>query len=200
MLKRLRPHHLLWIASGVGAALVLACGRTPGTPTTSSTVAVMITDSPFTDARALLVTFSEVSAHSSGGGWVTVPFSGGATSRTCDLTRLMNNAQDVLGVGALAPGHYTDLRLTVSSATIYFQTTTTGPTACANQVALSSSTETGTPVTVSSGQLQFNRQFDLDSGPSPTEILLDFNGNASVVALGNGAYRMTPVVAISSIQ
>src|SRR5262249_26450761 len=34
------------------------------------------------------VTFSEVNVHSSGGGWITVPFAGGASSRTCDLKKL----------------------------------------------------------------------------------------------------------------
>ena len=114
--------------------------------------------------------------------------------------RLANSAQDVLGVGALPPGHYTDVRLTVSSATLYFQTTTTSPTPCATEMTLSSGAETGTPVTVSSGRLELNRQFELAAGPSPTQILLDFKGDASVVATGNGAYRMTPVIAISSIQ
>jgi hypothetical protein len=200
MWKHLKPHHLLWLGSVIGVVMVLSCGKTPGAPSSSSTLAVMITDSPFTDAQALVVTFSEVSAHTSGGGWETVPFTGGATTRTCDLKRLVNSAQDVLGVGALAPGHYTDLRLTVSAATIYFQTTTTGPTACATAMTFSSSTETGTPVTVSSGQLQLNRQFDLATGPSPTQILLDFNGDASVVATGNGVYRMTPVIGIVNVQ
>ncbi len=128
---------------------------------------------------------------------MTVPFSGGATTRTCDLKRLAGSAHDVLGVGALTPGHYTDLRLTVSSATLYFQTTTTP---CAAAMTFSSTTETGTPVTVSSGQLQLNRQFDLTSTTTPTQILLDFNGDASVVQTGVGVYRMTPVISVVSVQ
>ena len=69
----------------------------------------MLRDSPFTDAKALLVTFSDVSCTSSSGGdFVRVPFSGGATSRTCDLKKL-SSSSDVLGTGALNPGHYTQI-------------------------------------------------------------------------------------------
>jgi len=92
----------------------------PGNPVTTSSLTLMLKDSPFSDARALLVTFSEVNVHASGGAWVTVPFAAGGTSRTCDLKKL-ETAQDVLGVGSLPAGHYTQLRLVVSSAAIYFQ-------------------------------------------------------------------------------
>ena len=72
-----QPRHLLWIVPLAAAALVVACSKTPGAPSTSSAVSVILTDSPFTDARALVVTFSDVSAHMSGGNWVTLPFAGG---------------------------------------------------------------------------------------------------------------------------
>ena len=199
MWSRFKHRRLLWVLPAVVVALVIACGRNPGAPSNSSTLAVLITDSPFSDAQSLLVTFSEVSAHMSGGDWVTLPFSGGATTRTCDLKRLVNSAEDVLSTGPLTAGHYMDLRLTVSSATIYFQTATTNATPCATAMTLASSTETGTPVTVSSGQLQLNRQFDV-TGTTTTRIMLDFNGDSSVVATGNGAYRMTPVISVVSVQ
>jgi hypothetical protein len=37
---------------------------------TTSSLTLMLKDSPFSDARALLVTFSEVNVHASGGAWV----------------------------------------------------------------------------------------------------------------------------------
>src|SRR5260221_13462622 len=72
----------------------------PANPVTTSSLTLMLKDSPFSDARALLVTFSQVNVHASGGDWVTVPFAAGAASRTCDLKKL-ETAQDVLGVGSL---------------------------------------------------------------------------------------------------
>lgn len=155
----------------------------------------MLKDSPFSDAKALLVTFSEVNVHASGGDWITVPFAGGVSSRTCDLKKLQT-AQDILGVGTLAAGHYTQLRLVVSSATIYLQNASSGP-ACAPSIAAPSGTNA--PVNIPSGEVKLNREFDLTSGGG-TMILLDFDGDGSVRLTGNGRYMMTPVIGIVSVN
>jgi len=172
-------------------------------PGTGSRITLMLKDSPFSDAKALLVTFSEVNVHASGGGWITVPFAGGASSRTCDLKKLQT-AQDILGVGTLAAGHYTQLRLVVSSATIYLQNASSGP-ACAPAISISASSGTTFPVDIPSGEIKLNREFDLTSGGG-TMILLDFDGDRSVRLTGNGngqgggRYMMTPVIGIVSVQ
>ena len=223
----LRHRRLLWALPIVVAAIVAtvaACNRSPsesGSPTSPSSpanpdnptnptnpgnpvnpgakgvLAVKVTDSPFGDATALLVTFSEVSAHASGGDWATLPFADGGGTRTCDIKRLVG-AQDVLGTGPLAAGHYTQLRLAVSSAAIYFKRATTGPV-CAATLALQGGAETGTPVDIPSGVLHLNREFDLPASGATT-ILLDFDGDKSVLKTGNGAYKMLPVVGIVSVQ
>src|SRR3954469_22945875 len=117
--------------AAAAAAIVIGCGSSPSGPSnTGSTLNVMIKDAPFSDAKALLVTFSEVSAHVSGsGGFSVLPFSGGGTTRTCDLKKLAT-AQDILGTGTLAAGHYTQVRLVVSSAIRYFDNPSSG-SACA---------------------------------------------------------------------
>ncbi|MDX6435086.1 MAG: hypothetical protein QOE54_7452 [Streptosporangiaceae bacterium] len=179
-----------------------AARSAPGSTGTSS-LTVMLKDSPFSDAKALLVTFSEVNVHASGGGWVTVPFAGGASSRTCDLKKL-ETAQDILGVGPLPAGHYTQLRLVVSSAAIYLQNASSGP-ACAPAIATPAGTNA--PVDIPSGELKLNREFDLTSNGGTT-ILLDFDGDQSVKLTGNdnghgnggGKYIMTPVIGIVSVH
>src|ERR1044071_2717124 len=103
------------------AFAVIACSNSTTSPTTSTptpsgsgtmppattaTLKVMLKDGPFVGAKALLVTFSEISAHVSGGDFASLPFVGGASSRTCDLEKL-TTAQDVLGTGPLPVGHYT---------------------------------------------------------------------------------------------
>ena len=108
---------------------VSACGDSATGPTGSSRLTVMLKDTPFADAKSLLVTFTEVSVHKAEGEWITVPFAGDASSRTCDLKKL-TSAQDVLGTGPLTPGRYTMVRLTVSSAALYFENAAAGP-ACA---------------------------------------------------------------------
>ena len=68
------------------------------------TLTINLTDTPFGEAQAVLVTFNEVQVHRSGSGWVTLPFAGSASSRTCDLKKLVG-AQNVLGTGQLPSGH-----------------------------------------------------------------------------------------------
>jgi hypothetical protein len=174
----------------------------PGAAARPSSLTLMLKDSPFSDAKALLVTFSEVTVHASGDSWVTLPFASGASSRTCDLKKL-ETAQDILGVGPLPAGHYTQLRLVVSKATIYFDNASSGP-ACAPSIAAPGGANAA--VDVPSGELKLNREFALvaDGG---TTILLDFDGNQSVKQTGNGngrgnagGYMMAPVIGIVSVH
>jgi hypothetical protein len=178
-----------------------APGGTGGS--TSSTVSIRLTDSPFSDAKALLVTFSDVSIHQADpGDWKTIPFASGA-SRTCDLKKL-NGATDVLGVGALASGKYTQIRLNVASATLYFDNpSAAGP--CAPQIAAPAGR--AAPVDVPSGEVKLNNEFTVSG--SATTITLDFDGDQSVRQTGSGngngngnntKYMMVPVIRIVSIQ
>ena len=183
----------------VAVVAAFACGGSSDSPTAASragaTMNLMIKDSPFTDAKSLLVTFSEVSAHKAEGEWMTLPFSGGASSRTCDIKKL-TDAQDVLGTGPLTPGHYTMIRLEVTSATLYFDNAASGP-ACAATV--TAPTGKSAPVDVPSGVVRLNREFDLTS-TTATTMLLDFDGDKSVHTTGNGRYMMTPVIGVVSVQ
>ena len=176
-----------------------ACGGSSTSPSGSTgTLRMMLTDSPFTDAKSLLVTFSEVDAHKSDtadGTWAKLPFAGGATSRTCDLKKLQN-AQDVLGTGPLTTGHYTQVRLVVSASVIYFDNAATGD-ACAATIAAPAGRNAN--VTIPSGEVKLNREFDVSSATTTT-MLLDFDGDKSVRDTGNGQYMMSPVIAVVSVQ
>lgn len=182
---------------GVAVTAAYACGNSPTAPSSAGgTLNLMITDSPYSDAKSLLVTFSEVTAHRSEvGGSNPLSFAGGATSRTCDLKKLVG-AQDVLGVGALPAGHYTQLRLVVSSAMLYFDNASTGP-ACAP--AITAPAGRSATVEIPSGEVKLNRQFEVTS-TAATTILVDFDGDKSVHEMGNGRFRMTPVISVVSVQ
>ncbi len=187
----------LTVAVAVAVA-TYACGG-PTSPTGTGTLNLRITDSPYSDAKALLVTFSAVSAQQgdTDTGRTNLAFAGGATTRTCDLKKLVN-AQDVLGVGTLPAGHYTMVRLVVSSAALYFD----NPTAAADPACATTMTVPAgrtAALTIPSGEVKLNREFDVPTAGATT-ILLDFDGDRSVVELGNGGYRMTPVIAIVSVQ
>jgi len=189
----------LAVASIVASVVASACGGSPSSPSgNSGTLNLRITDSPYSDARALLVTFSEVSAHRADtpdSAWVSLPFAEGATARTCDLKKLVN-AQDILGVGSLTAGRYTQVRLTVSQATLYFDNPSAGG-ACAPTVVPPSGRSAA--VEVSSGEVKLNREFEVAAGGSTT-MVVDFDGDRSVIQQGNGAYRMSPVISVASVQ
>jgi hypothetical protein len=176
----------------LGAA---ACGNSPSGPSGSGTLTVKVTDSPFTDARAVFVTFSAVEAHRTDTDFTAVPFAGGASSRTCDLKKLENAADDVLGTTTLTPGDYTQVRLTVSAATLYFDNPSTGP-ACA--ATLQAPAGNSAALTIPSGIVKLNRPFTVPAS-SVTTMLLDVDGDGSIHTTGNG-YTMNPVISVVSVQ
>jgi len=177
------------------AATMVACGDSATGPTGTSRLTVLLKDTPFADAKSMLVTFSEVSVHKADGEWVTVPFSGDASSRTCDLKKL-TSAQDVLGTGPLAPARYTMVRLVVSSAALYFENAAAGP-ACAPTIAAPAG-RTGA-VEIPSGEVRLNRPFEV-TADTGTTMLLDFDGDRSVRETGNGRFMLTPVITVVSVQ
>jgi hypothetical protein len=218
----------LTISAAVLATLAaFACtgSDTPATPTASTpaptstnpaptsgggangTLAVHLTDSPFSDAKALLVTFDDVSVHRADPGeWRTLPFASG-TSRTCDLKKL-NGATDVLGVGSLPAGKYTQVRLNVSSAVIYFDAASVGGP-CAPSIPAPAGANA--PVDIPSGEVKLNNEFTVTG--SATTMLLDFDGDQSIHQTGSGSgngngkgnggsgkYMMSPVIRVVSVQ
>jgi Domain of unknown function (DUF4382) len=195
---RFRTLFALLLAAALTA---FACGESSTSPTSPSTrpstLNLMIKDSPFTDARAVLVTFSEVTVHRSNvsGGAERLPFAGSATSRTCDLKKL-TNAQDVLGTGTLPAGHYTQVRIVVSSAVLYFDNAAEGP-ACAPTITAPAG-RIGS-IEIPSGEVRLNREFTVsDSGA--TTMLVDFDGDRSIHLTGSGRYMMSPVINVVSVQ
>ena len=187
----------LWSCSSGSGNTTSSGGIGPtGTGGTGGTLTINITDTPFNDAQAVLVTFSEVQVHTSSNGWNTVPFDRGSSSRTCDLKKLVG-AQDILGVGSLPAGHYTQIRLVVTQSTLYFDNPSALGPACSASITAPSGKNA--PLEISSGEIKLNREFDLTAGGSKT-ILLDFDGDQSIKKTGNDIYKMNPVISIVSVQ
>lgn len=188
---------IIAILAIVATAGIAACGDSVTSPSGNGNLSLMIKDSPYSDAKALLVTFSEVTAHRSGeGGFTRLPFGDvSATSRTCDLKKLVDR-QDLLGVGTLPEGHYTQVRLVVSSATLYYENPSDGP-ACATTIPVPAGRSA--TIEIPSGEVRLNREFDVTATGSTT-MLIDFDGDRSVTETGNGRFRMTPVIGVVSVQ
>jgi hypothetical protein len=192
---------IMALAVSVAATASYACGSdNPASPSGAGNLRLMITDSPYSDAKSVLVTFSEVSAHVSStesGGRTNLAFAGDAASRTCDLKKL-EQAQDVLGVGTLPAGHYTMIRLVVSRAALFFDNALPADApACAPTVTPPAGRSAN--LVIPSGEVKLNREFDVaESGA--TTILLDFDGERSIHEQGNGVFRMSPVIGVVSVQ
>lgn len=198
--KRFRvfvPLVMAFIALGCSSGGGGSSASSPSGPTSAGegTATVLLTDSPFSDAKAVLVTFSEVSAHKSEGPFITLPFSPASASRTCDLKKLVG-AQDVLGTGPLPTGHYTQIRLVVQSATLYFDNPSIG-SACAPAIAAPAGASA--PLEIPSGEIKLNREFDVTAN-NVTTITLDFDGDRSINKTGSGKFIMKPVIAVVSVQ
>ena len=184
------------IACTAGAT---GCGGSPSSPSGSGSLHVMLKDSPFHDAAAVFVTFDAVGAHQdTDADFKPLTFDGGATSRTCDLLRLQkDDTFDVLGIGTLTAGHYTQVRLHVSDAKLYLgDKPSTGDPCGATLVPPAG---TPVPLTIPSGEVKLNREFDVPAGGTTT-LRLDFDGDHSIIQTGNGTYMMKPVIAIVGVN
>ena len=186
---------LTWLFWGGIAAAACGCGGSPTGPSGAATLNLRMTDGPFADAKAVLVTFSELAVHRAEEEWVVVPFAG-ANSRTCDLKKLESGAQDVLGIGALTPGHYTQIRLVVDRAQLYFENDSADSPACAPSIVIDGPSAS---LEIPSGEVKLNRAFEL-TADNATTILLDFDGDKSIRQTGNGRYTMAPVIAILGVE
>ena len=185
----------LLLASALVASV--GCGSDTGPSGQTGTMRVMLKDSPYTDAKAVLVTFSDVSAHrsdQSDASWSRVPFADGGGTRTCDLKKLQT-AQDILGTGPLTVGHYTQVRLIVSSAALYFDNAAAGA-ACGSSIATPAGRSA--PLEIPSGEVKLNREFDVTG--NTTTMLLDFDGDRSIHETGNGRFMLSPVIGVVSVQ
>ena len=102
----------------------------------------------------------------------------------------------MLGVGTLPAGHYTQIRLVVSSATIYFENAAGGDP-CAPTIATPSGRHAA--LDIPSGEVKLTRPFDV-AASGGTTMVLDFDGDRSIHQTGNGRYLMRPVIAVVSVQ
>ena len=190
------------VLAATALVVTVACsGSSPSSPSGSSgsgggagTFNLRITDSPYGSAKAVLVTFSEVAAHRDGD-WKTLPFPGGST-RTCDLKKLQNNAQDLLGTGTITPGQYTMIRLNVQSAKIYFDNSSQSATPCAPSIAEPAGASYA--LNIPSGEVKLNGTFTLTNSAATT-VLVDFDGESSIHQNGSN-YTMNPVIRLKSVQ
>lgn len=161
---------------------LFACGGGGGGGTGSSgSLSMAITDAKPSlppGVVQVLVTIDEVSVHASGGDWISLPLA--QTPFTIDLLQFTDgHTTQLVPEVMLTPGHYTQIRLGVQSATIV--------------------TDTGSQIqaTIPSGNLKTAEQFEFDvTGGGAVDLTVDFDLSQSLVATGADSFMLKPVLHI----
>jgi hypothetical protein len=179
----------------IGALGAAACGESPSSPSsTDARFVLRLSASSFGTAPAVLVTFSRVRAIRSSGGSTDVALTGNAAQYTCDLRRLQQSDGEI-AAGTLAAGDYSEVRVTVQSATIYLDNTSS--VACAANLTSPGGRSTaisGTPTDV-----VLSRAFRMDAG-TDTAMRIALTSEQSIRATGGGAFTFQPVVTVLSVN
>ncbi|HJX36609.1 MAG TPA: DUF4382 domain-containing protein, partial [Dehalococcoidales bacterium] len=187
-------------------AMVLAGCAAQSTSNQTGSIEVRVTDAPPNqDVTSVMVTVTSVQIHLAGNsasptttqsststttttatststitttdsdsGWITLNLSGPSTF---DLLKVQGLEQ-VLAVGDLAPGQYTQIRMAVSKI----------------QVAISGGSLQ--EATIPSGDLKFVQPFNVVAGKA-TVILFDFDAAHSINITGNGKIIFKPVIKLT---
>jgi hypothetical protein len=181
----------------VAALAGLSCGGDSGTaPDGGGTLVVQMHDAPFNDALAVLVTFSEVSVRSDDGDMEGLAFEGSA-SRTCDLKRLEDGHNEVLASGSPPEGRYTQIRLVIAGAHLFFESDTQLPACRANP---QNPGGRDRAISIPTAVVTLDREFEVREN-ARTTITLDFDGEKSIFAGGaSGLFHLNPVIRVVSID
>lgn len=156
--------------------LLVGCAEEYGT------LALSLTDAPLENVEALEVTITDIAVHTAGGQMAetntTAPLAGwnviSEETQTFDLIEIKDTTVP-LGTSDLPIGKYTQVRLTVESATA----TIDGEEYDVN---------------VPSGVIKLNHPFDILAGVT-TSLTLDFDAEQSLTETGNG-YNLKPTIKI----
>lgn len=147
----------------------------------NGTLQASMVDAPDPSVSAVTITIDRVQAHiadisntndNNDGNWQTLT-TAAQTINLLDFAKV----EKLLGSATLPAGHYTQIRLFVSSASVTDKDGTF-------PLNIPSALQTG---------LKINVNYDINPNQITT-ILLDFNVNRSLDKLGNGQYQLHPVI------
>ena len=177
-----------WIILSLSLLIVVSCGGGGGGSVGYGEVSMDITD-----AKPLLpegttnlwITFTEVMAHKSGGGWMSLPLP--QSPYTIDLLYFSDGfTTELVPPVNLESGKYTQIRIVVSEAEISID---------------DGEKVTDYPIIVPSGNLKTDKNFTFDVvGGGALYITVDFDLSQSIVVIddesGTLSYKLKPVLHI----
>jgi hypothetical protein len=176
------------IMAGAMSLILTACGGGGSGSPATSTLHVLLTDTPACGYDHVYITVDHVEISTDGYSWTSIPVDS-TVSQPIDLLNLTNGALLSLGQAPLSAGTYEQVRLVLKS---------NGNAApWANSVVLSSDPSTQIPLTTPSAQQSGYKivgPFTVQAG-TQADLVLDFDACKSVVVAGNsGKYLLKPVV------
>jgi hypothetical protein len=148
-----------FILLGLVVAALFALVGCGGGGSGPGTLRVFMADAPLPNVTSLQITIDRIEAHHNGE-WVVIE----SAPQTIDLLNLTQTAM-VVAEGGLPAGHFNQVRLFVSEATVVDD----------------------------EGTHSVNIPADVSEN-TVTAILLDFNVEQSLHQLGNGSYQLQPVI------
>jgi len=145
--------------------------------------------------EAALVTFTELSVRREDADFVPLALVDGSP-RTCDLNQLTGGHSEALSATPLPAGDYGQIRLIISSATLYFANQASPP-ACAPRIPAPRGRQAS--VTVPPGEVRVAAQFDVGAGATTT-LTLEFDGDRSFLETAPGVYELRAVIRVASVE
>jgi hypothetical protein len=141
----------------------------------------MLEEPPGKVITNVFVTIDEVLVHKSGGAWVSLDLPDSPSPFEIDLMQYSDGTTtELVPPVALEAGRYTQVRLSVVSARIVFN----------------NDPNDQEDVTVPSGNLKTDQNFEFTVGGAAVDITVDFDLSKSLVRQGNGSYQLEPVLHI----
>jgi hypothetical protein len=177
---------LIWLTVLFSVMFLTACGGGGGSSSGGTgTLSMAITDAkPMLPEGVtnLFVTIEEVLVHKSGGGWTSLPLV--ESPYTIDLLQFQDgNVTELAPPTKLKSGKYTQVRLVVSSAEIFFD---------------NESSTAEEPVTIPSENLKTDKNFIFNVGKdAAVDLIVHFDLSKSVVVTGtesDPSYKLKPVL------
>jgi hypothetical protein len=174
------------IFSAIVLLLLLGCGGGGSSDGSTGTLTANITDAKPVipgDPEELWITFEEVLAHRSGGGWISLPLP--QTPLTVNLLAFHDGETTQLVTPVeLASGKYTQIRLVISDAYMVI-------TGVAQSIDLD----------VPSGNLKTDKNFTFEVvADTAVDITVDFDLSQSIVVTGDNEYKLKPALHINETQ
>ena len=181
---------LIFLIIASSFLMITACGGVGGSPISYGEVIVYMTDTnPLLPEGAgnvtnLFITFTGISVHKSGGGWISLPMAEDPP-HTVDLLQFINrNTTEIVPPFLLEYGKYTQIRLKIERAKIRFD----------------DDPNTDSPVIIPPAYLKADENFIFNVNESrPINIIIDFDLSQSLVvtdSFGKPSYKLNPVLHI----